>query len=457
MAEAYGRGCKLYGVFSTGAQMQKAAAALEAALDRRGLVRDGDNLRLALHSGERHRPERPAGAAAFTAFHCSFSVASSPLPPDIPSFSLSNGLCGEAQAAWLRRLDRQSAFNAPQYFAEHAPPEKNILIRAGAGTGKTHTMISRVGYICYSQKVPLRQMARRIVMITFTNEAADQMAEKLKTYFRNCYLITGRAAYLDMVSQVDAMQISTIHAFARQLIGKLGTAFGYGAEPGIIAGDYHRRRKVSDMLDAYILQKEKACGGDFTQKLGMPVYAIRESILDFIGKLHSKNLDIGSIRAGDFGPLSPDDPHAALHELLAAVIPAAERACADQLRENNQIHLGSIMSVINRFMSAPENKARIRGLKEEETARQFLFVDEFQDTDDIQIETLLTLAALLDYRLFLVGDVKQCIYRFRGAKEKAFDRLGIEENPGEWLEYALQKNYRTDRALLQLFESSFAS
>ena len=122
--EAYGRGCKLYGVFSTGAQMQKAAAALEAALDRRGLVRDGDNLRLALHSGERHRPERPAGAAAFTAFHCSFSVASSPLPPDIPSFSLSNGLCGESAGGMAPAAGQAERLQRPPVFRRTRPARK---------------------------------------------------------------------------------------------------------------------------------------------------------------------------------------------------------------------------------------------------------------------------------------------------------------------------------------------
>ena len=41
-------------------------------------------------------------------------------------------------------------------------------------------MISRIGFICYTQNVPLSKMADRITMITFTNEAADNMEEKLK-------------------------------------------------------------------------------------------------------------------------------------------------------------------------------------------------------------------------------------------------------------------------------------
>ena len=118
-------------------------------------------------------------------------------------------------------------FNFEQYEVEHASTEKNIVIRAGAGTGKTYTMISRIGFICYTQSVPLRKMADRIVMITFTNEAADQMEEKLKIYFRNCYLLTSNPDYLEMISRIDHMQISTIHSYAKNLIAQMGTCLLY--------------------------------------------------------------------------------------------------------------------------------------------------------------------------------------------------------------------------------------
>ncbi|WP_287224491.1 UvrD-helicase domain-containing protein [Oscillibacter sp.] len=149
----------------------------------------------------------------------------------------------------------------------------------------------------------------------------------------------------------------------------------------------------------------------------MPIYAIRESILDFIGKLHNKSADIASIAPQNFGSILLDDSRHELHQLLADIIPAVEIEYANELLDNNQIHLSSMMSLLNRFICNPESKSRICELKRE-NVRQFMFVDEFQDTDDTQIEILMTLANFLDYKLFVVGDIKQCIYRFRGAKEK---------------------------------------
>lgn len=457
MAAQYMQGCKLYCVFACREQLVTVLAALDEALTKRGLVRNRDQIEIAFDGSEGHAPAVGAVGDLFMGFHCSMSVLNAPADEEMPSFVISNGCYTPEQECMLRQLAGQSHFNLEQYQVEHADPGMNVVIRAGAGTGKTYTMISRIGFICYTQNVPLQKMADRIVMITFTNEAADQMGEKLKAYFRNCYLITSDPDYLQMISRIDHMQISTIHAYAKNLIARLGTSFGYGIDLGITSSQFYRRRKISDLLDAYIRQKEMEYGKNYTDSLGLPVYVIRDSILDFISKLHNKSVNIEAIQPQDFGNLRNGPSYSRLHELLASVIPAVEREYFQELLENNKIHLGSMMSVLNRFVNDPQSADRLRELKKDGPALQFMFVDEFQDTDDSQIESLLRIAQVLDYRLFLVGDIKQCIYRFRGAKEKAFDQLGIAENPGKWREFSLRRNYRTDKHLLDIFDRSFSA
>lgn len=457
MISQYLHGCKLYCVFSSKAQMLSVINAIDIALTQRGLVRNRDNIEIAFEDDKVHTPAVDSIGNSFMGFHCAMSVLSEMLDNAISSFIVKNGNYNADEKKVLKKLSEQSQFNFEQYQVEHAAPEKNIVIRAGAGTGKTYTMISRIGFICYTQNVPLQKMADRIVMITFTNEAADQMEEKLKAYFKNCYLVTSNPEYLQMISRIDHMQISTIHSYAKNLIAQMGTSFGYGIDLGITSSEFYRRKKISDLLDAYIHQKETEYGKNYTDKLGMPVYAIRDSILDFIGKLHNKSVNIGAIEPQDFGSLLEGDTHGELHELLASVIPAVEREYFEELLENNKIHLSSMMSVLNRFINDPDSESRIRELKKDKNAQQFMFVDEFQDTDDSQIESLLRIAQVLDYRLFLVGDIKQCIYRFRGAKEKAFDQLGIEKDPSKWLQFPLRRNYRTDKHLLDIFDQSFTA
>lgn len=456
ITEQYLCGCKLYCVFSNHDQMESVLMAIDFALSKRGLVRNSGNIAISFENRGSHYPKLTAQDNTFVGFHFSMSILRETFSQSVASFAIRNGKLDATQEATLKQLGNSSQFNADQFLIEHATPDRNIVVRAGAGTGKTYTMISRIGFICYTQNICLQKMSERIVMITFTNEAADQMKEKLKTYFRNCYLITSNVEYLDLISRIDHMQISTIHSYAKQMIAQLGTSFGYGVDVGITSSKFYRRRKISDILDRYINKKQAEQGRDYTEELGMPIYAIRDNILDFIGKLHNKSVDISAIQVRDFGSLAPDEFHRELHELLAAVIPEVEKEYYEELLGSNRLHLSSMMSIFNRFVTAPESQHRIRELKREDDALQFMFVDEFQDTDDTQIESLLTLAQLLNYKLFLVGDVKQCIYRFRGAMEKAFDQLKIEEHPEAWLEFTLQTNYRTDATLLSLFDLSFS-
>ena len=89
---------------------------------------------------------------------------------------------------------------------------------------------------------------------------------------------------------------------------------------------------------------------------------------------------------------------------------------------------------------------------------KYVFVDEFQDTDDVQIETITGLQKLFgsECRLFVVGDLKQSIYRFRGATLSAFEKVTGTTGIGEWKDYTLNRNYRTDSRLLDRFHYVFS-
>ena len=451
-------GCKLYCIFSTFEQLKIAVNAIDDILCKKGLVRQYDNLELSLDSEKDNLPPLNAGSTGFSAFNCSFNVCSEDheLPP--ASFTITDGVCSENEANDLRILSRNSTFNADQYFIEHADTSKNIVVQAGAGTGKTYTMISRIGFLCYKQRLPLAKMAESIIMITFTNEAADQMRRKLKSYFRNYFLLTSNEEYTKALSCIENMQISTIHSYAKKLISLLGTEFGYGIDVAVTSSEFSRREEISSIVNSYIKIKQKERGKDYTDKLGVPIYEIENCILDFINRLYNKSIDVPSIETQDFGTICTDEQDESsqeLHELFAYAIPKIEEKYLEETRENNRIHLSALMSTLHKFVCDPKSEKRIKELKNDNIP-QFMFIDEFQDTDDTQIEIILKLEQLLDLRLFVVGDIKQCIYRFRGATEKAFDKLNIQENKDKWLTFTLQKNYRTDKNLLKLYDQSFS-
>src|SRR5699024_9744236 len=67
-------------------------------------------------------------------------------------------------------------YNWDQYEIEHADFKKNISVRAGAGSGKTRTMIQRILYLVLHKDISLDEIA----MITFTNDAALEMKERIE-------------------------------------------------------------------------------------------------------------------------------------------------------------------------------------------------------------------------------------------------------------------------------------
>ena len=94
-------------------------------------------------------------------------------------------------------------------------------------------------------------------------------------------------------------------------------------------------------------------------------------------------------------------------------------------------------------------------LKKEQSNLKYVFVDEYQDTDDVQIKLMKQFQDVLGFNLFVVGDIKQCIYRFRGAEDKAFDILQRDRN--KFIEESLNKNYRSDRKLLDEYHDIFVN
>lgn len=450
LAGKYAQGTKLFVLVPDKTLLEKLRNEINAVLRSKGLATNGLDLEIDF-VGEKQVGKLDSDDS-FSIFNCSAYV----IPDADPSwkqFRLINGEVSSPQAEIiLREADQHTNFNLDQYLVEHADIEKNIIVRAGAGTGKTHTMISRIAYICNKQNCAMKEMASRIVMITFTDDAANQMEKKIKQHFNNYYLLTGDTDCLAFINMIEGMQISTIHSYAKKIITVLGMEFGYGEELSVTSGDYKVRQIIADTVDNYIVERQKKKGQDYVRRLGMPIYQINKIILTMLTRLHNQSVDVASLKKENFG-ISISNGGEELHELITTVVPMIEKQTADYFRSGNKLHLSNMMSMLDQCIRNEENVQRL--LRMQSGRPQFMFVDEFQDTDDVQIEALTRIAKLLQYRLFVVGDVKQCIYRFRGAQENAFEQLNYKGNDA-WKFYSLVKNYRTDRDLLNLFHNSFS-
>lgn len=451
LAAEYSKGTKLYLMVNSKDELLAIRKEIDAVLNGKGLISDKLDLKIDF-TGKSKRKDTEINDS-FMVFNCSAYLV-----PDYAQtmdyFEVIDGKIDDDKIEYLKFADKNSNFNIEQYRIEHSDLKKNIIVRAGAGTGKTFTMISRIAYICHAQNCAMKEMANRIVMITFTDDAANQMEDKIKQYFNNYYLLTGDTDYLAFINQIEGMQISTIHSYAKKIISQLGFEFGYGVDLGITSGEYKRKQIIARNVDEYIVAGQKKYGSDYVKRLGLPVYLINKHILSLLNRLHNQSIEVASLTKDNFGRAISGSENGELHDLLSEVVPKIENEYDAYLKEQNMLHLNNMMSMLRACISNEENINRL--IKMQTGRPQFMFVDEFQDTDDVQIEALSQIAKLLQYKLFVVGDVKQCIYRFRGAKENAFDQLNYKDSP-EWKCFSLYKNYRTDSRLLNIFHESFSS
>ena len=134
------------------------------------------------------------------------------------SATIYEGDCSLEEKQLLEKLAKKSTFNSQQYFIEHASSEKNILVRAGAGTGKTYSMVSRIAFLCNKYENPTVNLIGDIAMVTFTNDAAENMKNRLKQMFINYYVLTSNPKFLKYIEDTDFMRVSTIHKFAHEII-----------------------------------------------------------------------------------------------------------------------------------------------------------------------------------------------------------------------------------------------
>ena len=339
--------------------------------------------------------------------------------------------------AELNCIDKYCDFNYQQYKIEHAESE-NILVKAGAGTGKTYSMISRINYLVWKHNYSPEELVEKVFLITFTNDAADEMREKLSHNYMMYYLLTNNVKYLHFIEAVENMQVSTIHSLADKVIRKYASKIGLGKNFAITSGKYLKTKKIHEALNKYVEANPNS-------KFGLPLYQIEKRISDFIDQIENKNVDIINDENVDFGEEIVVEGRETFSSLIS-VIREAKQLYREECREDNKVALSDLILTL---------KDLAETLGNENDKIDYLFVDEFQDTDDVQIELIGVYQKLFGYKIFAVGDVKQCIYRFRGAEDAAFETL-VKKTGKKFSEFALKKNYRTDYLLLQRMNEVFS-
>jgi len=377
-----------------------------------------------------------------------------PLPEESVHLVVVDGRGSPGQLARLTALGRIRpttegliGFNAEQFRVEHAPIDEHLQVRAGAGTGKTRVMIQRVLFLL---GVIDGLEPSEIALITFTRDATRVMKDRLVDAISIRFRLTGQDRFLRWLLALPGMQISTIPSFGRHLLTRAGTALGISPDFQIRQFTLERRQVIRDVLNE--LLREGLASADVRALLGRPLHEFERTAARFWEQLENRGLDLERIQKIDWGRGAGEQSEF-INGIWARLFSVGERRLTALKELENAVSISDLTRLLRQLGAGLSELAR------QQATWRYLFVDEFQDTDEVQIDLVDSLAAVLQARVFVVGDVKQSIYRFRGADYTAFEQLQRRFNTRgvSLTSYPLQKNYRTSQDIMESLEPCFLS
>jgi DNA helicase-2/ATP-dependent DNA helicase PcrA len=263
------------------------------------------------------------------------------------------------------RIRYAEVLNAQQ-LAAVTHREGPLLVIAGAGSGKTRTLIYRVARLIESGVPP-----GAILLLTFTRRAAQEMLRRVEQ------LIGDRGGHVAG---------GTFHSFANQVLRQMGGAVGL--KPNFTILDR------GDMEDVINLLRARLDPGSKDRR-----FPKKGTIAEAISMARNKNRAFVAELENDF-------PH--LLEHAEALTTIAEQY-AQYKRERGLLDYDDLLFMLSELLT---NDAAVR--QRLSATYRYIMIDEYQDTNVIQAE-LVRLLAMTHQNVMAVGDDAQSIYAFRGA------------------------------------------
>jgi len=235
---------------------------------------------------------------------------------------------------------------------------------------------------------------------------------------------------------------NTIDSLAYDLFRRFGTGVGFGRDLEIQPMEKDRKDLIKDILSDCLNDRKS-----IMTQIGMTYSEASRLIDDYWRELTRKGYTINEILEKDWGNADREPLVANFQKTLCSVLKQFDERYGQLKLDANAISINDLFFDFGHYLL--DKRLDCNGLD-----MRYLFVDEFQDTDATQIRTFASLAQTIGARMFVVGDVKQSIYAFKGATDEAFDILESEMK-GNLRYYSLRNNYRTCSNIMKIMEEYF--
>jgi DNA helicase-2/ATP-dependent DNA helicase PcrA len=295
-------------------------------------------------------------------------------------------------------IQYQELLNPTQYEAvtfDRGP----LLVIAGAGSGKTRTLTYRVARLVEDGIPPAS-----ILLLTFTRRASQEMLKRASELLDDrCERVSG----------------GTFHSFANAMLRRYAPLVGFDNRFTIID-----RSDMESLIS--LLRKETGLG------LKDRSFPKKRTLAGVFSRAANKVLSIEDVVYQDYQHF----------ELYLDSIEGLYKAYQAYKVDHNLLDYDDLLIYLNRLLSEnPEAREKISN------AYQYLMVDEYQDTNQIQAEIMYLLAEK-NHNIMVVGDDSQSIYAFRGAEIENI--LSFPQRFPDTAVIRLEENYRSVQPVLNL-------
>ncbi len=275
--------------------------------------------------------------------------------------------------------------------------EGPLLILAGAGSGKTNTMMHRIAYLIKERNVS----PYNIMAVTFTNKAATEMKERI----------------IRLLGEEPKIWIMTFHASCLRLLRSYGEKIGYSKD--FVVYDPSDQKSVIKSIIKEIDIDEKN-------------YKV-SSILALISDAKNQGIEPKEFEV-EFGGGYRNEVIGEIYDRYMEI-----------LKKNNAMDFDDLLVNAVKLLKNNE-EARVKC----QNRFRYIMVDEYQDTNKIQYE-LIKLLVGEERNLCVVGDDDQCIYEWRGADINNI--LDFEKDFKGAKKIKLEQNYRSTTSVLNVANS----
>ncbi len=308
----------------------------------------------------------------------------------------------EKHAQSVTGVDYSSTLNEQQRAVVEAP-DGPLLVIAGAGSGKTHTLTYRVAKLLDRGVAP-----DQILLVTFTNKAARAMTDR----------VSGLVG-----TDLRQLWSGTFHSIGNRFLREFGNKLGFPDNYTILDSE-----DAATLMSASLAETQHD-----TTETRFPRGRVLSRVFSYCVNTQRTVQEVLHEHYRYFEPL---------HEPIREVF---------QIYQSRKLEMG-LMDFDDLLLNWKRLLVEFDDVREQISRRfRYVLVDEYQDTNHLQGE-IVDLMVAHHSNLMVVGDDCQSIYRFRGAEYRNI--LEFPERYPECQQYKLEVNYRSTPEILELANRS---